>query len=133
MKRLSFILILLALVTACNKNKMEEAVLESGDLCLIIKDKTIFTYDENDCQICFSPTKREFRIGDDTMDDYFTLTTSVIPSSEGEKVKGDLQWTLSNSVQSRKYIQFEVQKIENGTVWLWSKTERIAAVVKILE
>lgn len=133
MKRLSFILILLALLTACNKNKMEEAVLESEDLCLIIKDKTIFTYDENDCQISFKPSTREFRIGDDTMDDYFILTTSVIPSYKGEKVKGDLLWTSSSSVQSRKYIQFEVQKIENGTVWLWSKTDRIAAVVKILE
>ena len=133
MKRLTLIILLLALVTACNKNKMEEEVLESEDLCLIIKGKTIFSYDEDDCQISFNPTSRIFRVGDDTMDDYFTLTTSVIPSSKGEKVKGDLQWTSQNSIQSRKYVQFEVQKIENGNVWLWSKTDRIAAVVKILE
>ncbi|MBR6054086.1 MAG: hypothetical protein IKP46_01950 [Bacteroidales bacterium] len=133
MKRLSVIAILLVLLTACNRNKMEPEILESPNLCLSIKGKTVFSYEENDCQISFNRDKRIFRIGDDTMDDFFTLTTGVIPSSVGEKVKGDLQWTSSNSIQSRKYVQFEVQKMENGTVWLWSKTDRIAAVVKILE
>ena len=133
MKRLSVIALLLILLTACNRNKMEPEILESPNLCLSIKGNTVFSYDENDCQISFNPNNRVFRIGDDTMDDFFTLTTNVIPSSQGEKVKGDLQWTSQSSVQSRKYIQFEVQKIENGTVWLWSKTDRIAAVVKILD
>ena len=133
MKRLSVIAILLVLLTACNRNKMEPEILESPNLCLSIKGNTVFSYDENDCQISFNPNNHVFRIGDDTMDDFFTLTTSVIPSSQGEKVKGDLQWTSQSSIQSRKYVQFEVQKIENGTVWLWSKTDRIAAVVKILE
>lgn len=133
MKRLLLIILLTVLAAACNKNKMEPELLESDDLCLVIKGKTIFSYDEDDCQISYNPTARIFRIGDDTMDDYFTLTTNSIPSSQGDKVKGDLQWTSQNSIQSRKYVQFEVKKIENGTVWLWSKTDRIAAVVKILE
>ena len=133
MKRLPIIILLLVLAAACNKNKMEPEIIESDNLCLVIKGKTIFSYDEDDCQISFNPTYRIFRVGDDTMDDFFTLTASVIPSSKGEKIKGDLQWTSESSIQSRKYVQFEVQKIENGTVWLWSKTDRIAAVVKILE
>ena len=133
MKRLSVIAIILVLLTACNRNKMEPEILESENLCLSVKGKTVFSYDENDCQISFNRSQRIFRIGDDTMDDFFTLTTNNIPSAKGEKVKGDLQWTSQSSVQSRKYVQFEVQKIENGTVWLWSKTDRIAAVVKILE
>ena len=133
MKRLPLIILLLVLAAACNKNKMEPELIESDNLCLVIKGKTIFSYDEDDCQISFNPTYCIFRVGDDTMDDFFTLTASVIPSSKGEKIKGDLQWTSENSIQSRKYVQFEVQKIGNGTVWLWSKTDRIAAVVKILE
>lgn len=133
MKRLPLIILLVVFAAACNKNKMEPEILESENLCLVIKGKTIFSYDENDCQISYNPGSRIFRIGDDTMDDYFTLTANTIPSAKGDKVKGDLQWTSESSIQSRKYVQFEVQKIENGTVWFWSKTDRIAAVVKILE
>ena len=133
MKRLSAIIAVLLVLTACKNNKIEPEMLESDNLCLSIKGRTVFTYDEDDCQISFNRSSRTFRIGDDTMDDFFTLTTNVIPSSKGEKVKGDIQWTSESSIQSRKYIQFEVQKIENGTVWLWSKTDRIAAVVRILD
>ena len=128
------VLLLAALLQGCSHTaEPDEAFLASNDLCLIEKGHSIHVYDPIGCQLGFSRTKKEFRVHDDKMSDYYVLTLNKIPVSAGDKVKGTLRWSGPSGVTTRQDVVFTVEKMDGeGRVWLWNSGKQIAVSVRIL-
>lgn len=117
----------------CSCNKLEEDFLAGENLSLRIKGKTVQEYSPENCQIGFYEYKKQFRVHNDTMSDYYILTCSSLPTSVGQRVHGDLKWSTYSSVSSKKGIEFKVEKIDDiGNIWLWSNNAGIAVSVRRL-
>ena len=131
----SILLILSVLLLACScSQKADPEFLQTNDFCLRIKDNVIFNYNENTCQSAFNRKKCEFRVHTDSMSDYYCVTLNGVPVSEGEKLSGDIVWTSTSSVLSKRGCNFVVSKLDaQRRVWLWSRKEQIGVVVQILD
>jgi len=132
----SRLIVLVALVfLACGCSKYEgydKSNLKSSSVMLKVGGKTVFTYSDDNCQMSFNGGRKEFRVGTDTMSDYYVLSLSSIPASEMEVVTGDLEWTTSYDVNHCSG-SFKLMKLsEDGTLWLWCAKEKIAVTVRIL-
>ena len=134
MKTLRYILPLLLLLVSCKpKVEMDPGLYASDTVSLMIKGKSVFTYDERTMQLGFNRTLGQFRVGNDEMSSFFVLTCSEIPREEGQEIKADLQWTSGSSVKTSSGLTFKVEKYEStGLVWLWCATDKTGAVVKVL-
>lgn len=120
------------LLCSCEKNKVDEAFLESSDLCLIDGGVTIHTYDPLTWQVGYNESKKEFRVFNDTMSDYYVLTCSKLPTEKGQELTATVKWS-GKSITTRNNVSFRVEKIDNqGRIWLWSKKSRIAVSVRSL-
>lgn len=120
-------------LSGCSCNKLDEDFLNSTTLCLRIKGKTLHKYSPEHCQLGFNEQKKQFRVHNDTMSEYYILTCSSIPTSTGQKINCDLKWSTPSSVSSKSNIEFTVEKIDdNGNIWLWNKSNGIAVSVRRL-
>jgi hypothetical protein len=136
MRKLRHILILalLPLLAACGKKvEMDPVLYESDTVALMVKGKTVFTFDEGTMQLGFNRSRRQFRAGNDDMTSFFVLTCSELPRQEGQELTADVQWTSGSSVRTSSGLTFKVEKYEStGLVWLWCATDKTGAVVKVL-
>lgn len=131
MKRLFIIASVLLALVSCSGNKhMESALLDEETVCLRIKGRVIHSFDAASCQLGYNAAKKQFRMGNDDMSEYFIVTCSDIPAREGQSVTAILEWTQNNSIQKKKGISFNVEKSSSdGTVWLWSRKDEIAVIL----
>ena len=131
MKRFFIIISFLWVLVSCNENKhMESALLEQETVCLQIKGKMVHRFDSATSQLGYNASKKQFRMGNDDMSEYFIITCSDIPAREGQSVTANLEWTQNNSIQKKTGVSFNVEKSSSdGTVWLWSRKEGIAAIL----
>lgn len=135
MRRLVIIalsIIAAACVCSCRNDIFPEFV-SDDNVHIEMNGNTILKYDEITCQMGFNRERRQFRMCTDSMSDYFSITMNMIPTAQGEKIRGDLVWTTSRDVVSRKNIALEVVKTEGDKFWLWNEQERIALVIEILD
>ena len=132
MKRLSAILAILCLMWACKEPNMSEEFRQSDELRLEIKGYTVFQYNPLTCQQGFNKENNEFRIHTDNMSDFFVIKLQTLPAAEGDITEGLVSWTTGDDLHNKK-TTFETIKFEGGKIWLWSASNRIAAVVQILE
>lgn len=131
MKRLIAILAILISAASCS-GRLERDFLESPEVRLSVDNRTLFVYDPLTCQMGYDATDCRFHVMKDNASDYYMLTLSKQPSSEGEHIKGDISWTTSDSIENRKNIAFTVMKLEGDIIWLWNADQRIAVCVKKL-
>ena len=123
----------LLVVNSCRCNKLDEDFIRSEKLSLRVKGKKLHEYEPNNWQIGFNEDKKQFRIHNDTMSEYYILNCSSLPEKEGQTLRGDLKWSTSSSVASRKGVEFKVEKKDDaGNIWLWSKKSGIAVSVRRL-
>ena len=74
MKAYIYLAMLPLAVSCIGANKMQEEFVEtSPEECLVIDGKTIFTFEPDKCQESYSPERHEFRIGDDSMSNYYAF------------------------------------------------------------
>ena len=134
MRTLRYILPLLLLLVSCKpKVEMDPGLYASDTVSLMVKGKSVFTYDEGTMQLGFNRTLGQFRAGNDDMSSFFVLTCSEIPREEGQEIKADVQWTSGSSVKTSSGLTFKVEKYDStGLVWLWCAADKTGAVVKIL-
>lgn len=132
MKRLSAILAILCLMWACKEPNLSEEFRQSDELRLEIKGYTVFLYNPLTCQLGFNRNNNEFRIHSDNMSDFFVVRLDSIPTSEGEVTPGTVSWTTGDDLHNKK-TTFEAIRLEGGRIWLWSASNRIAAVIQVLE
>lgn len=121
------------LLHGCSCNKLDEDFIRSEKLSLRVKGKKIHEYEPNNWQIGFNEDKKQFRIHNDTMSEYYILNCSSLPEEAGQTIRGDLKWSTSSSVTSRKGVEFKVEKKDDaGNIWLWSKKSDIAVSIRRL-
>ena len=135
MRKYLYIIILTALaLTGCKeKVEMDLDMYNSDQVSLMVKGKKVFTFSEENGQLAFNRTLRQFRAGNDDMTEYFVLTCSELPRQEGQEIRADLKRGSGNSNKTTSGIVFKVEKYDGtGLVWLWNATDKTGAIVKIL-
>ena len=119
-------------MTACGVD-VEEVLLSRSDLSLTIKGETIISFDENTCQLGYNTGSNEYRVYDEKLTSWYIAKCSVMPTSEGQEIKVDLEYTTQKGVKSIKGLECKVEKISSdGLIWLWNKDRQIGIILKQL-
>ncbi len=117
----------------CQKESVDPEFLSNGNLCLMEKGRTVHSSDPLTWQTSFNRARKEFRVHTDNMSDYYILKCSTVPESEGQSIKGSLQWS-GNTIVNRRNLDFRVEKMDSeGRVWLWCGKSKIAVSVVMSE
>ncbi|MCQ2169382.1 MAG: hypothetical protein MJY51_03035 [Bacteroidales bacterium] len=133
-KTFATLLLALAFLSGCNDSQPDPVLLSDGTPQLSARGKTIFRYEELNCQLGFNRSRAEFRMNTDNMSDYVFVTLDHIPSAVGEQVTAEeLSWTTASDVEYRKNVILEVLKLEDGIIWLWNSRDQMSLVVRELE
>ena len=128
-----YVAVLAAAATGCDRYQPEEILLPRNEISLTLKGVDQLRYEENTWQLGFNDERKEFRAMDDQVSEWFIFKFSTMPDSEGQKVKGDLEYTTDNDVKTQEGLTYSVEKIsQDGLVWLWNEDKDIGAVIKIL-
>ena len=119
-------------LSACQPN-VDEILLSRSDISLTIKGELQMAFNENTCQLGYNTGRNEFRVYNENLTSYFILRCAVAPTSEGQVVKADLEYTTSSGANTISALEFTVQKTNSeGLIWLWNKDRQIGIVVKAL-
>lgn len=122
------------LVSCTQEAKPEPEFLAGEELTLRINGRERITYDPDTYQVGYRRNGCVFRVHNDEMSEYFVLTCSARPETEGQKIKCSLRYTSGGDVVSKTGMEFRVEKIDasTGMVWLWcSKGKTGVSVMKI--
>lgn len=133
----SYIVLLLALcfvLGGCDRRDgFDHKDFEAADVCLRVRGEMVFDYTPGRNQISFNRGRKQFRMGTDTMSDYFTINMSEIPSEEGDVITASLQWTTYDDIMTQNGLSFKVLEMsDDGKVWLWCAKQKITVVMMIL-
>ena len=134
MKAYIYLAMLPLAVSCIGANKMQEEFVEtSPEECLVIDGKTIFTFEPDKCQESYSPEKNEFRIGDDSMSNYYAFKAESALGATGSTVMGDLSWTTDVDVRYKLGMEYKIVKSKGELRWLWCRRTRTGLVVRVIE
>lgn len=118
--------------SSCQYN-VEEVLLSREDISLTVKGEVQMTFAEKTCQLGYNTARNEFRVYDEKLANWFILRCSAKPTSIGQKLKADLEYTSVNDVKTMTGLEFTVEDTNSeGFVWLWNKDKQIGIVVKNL-
>lgn len=126
--------LMLAALSACDFifgiNQIDPALLDTKNFVLEVNGRVMQTFAEGECQMTFNASRNEFRVGNDKMTDYYILQCSKVPTTKGETLTANLEWTLDGSIQSRSGLLFSVEQVgDDGRIWLWDAKDLIGAIV----
>lgn len=117
---------------SCQYN-VEEILLSRSDISLTMKGELEMTFDENTCQLGYNTGRNEFRVYDEKLANWFVLRCSAKPTSEGQKITADLEYTTADDVKTLTGLEFTVEDTNSdGFIWLWNRDKKIGVVVKVL-
>ena len=134
MRRLLYILMSLYILAGCASDNMEAPFMESSAISLTWKGSVQVLYNSKTCQLAFNESKKEFRVYDDRLADWFTLRCDEIPTQEGQNITADVTWTGERSPKIFNEEPFTVRKVsEDGRVWLWSSKNKIGIIIKHIQ
>lgn len=132
MKRLLLLLAIAMAAVSCDDTEFKTGFISYDGIRLEIGGETVFEYDPLTCQLGYNSKKGEFRVHNDEMSEFFSVTLPHLPSVEEEFVTGDISWTTETDVVTKKKVTLETLKIEGDMIWLWNRGSRIAVTVRIL-
>lgn len=117
----------------CVENALREEFIQTGDqLGLQVGQTKVFEYDAATCQYSYLPDSKEFRVGDDAMNNYFILKLSNIPQLNSE-TGGTLIYTTESSIVTKNNLKFKLVKVEESAkgkmLWFWNSKSQYGAVV----
>lgn len=131
-KRIIYMTLALAALTSCRYD-VDEVLLQRSDISLTEKGKLQMSFDEKTCQLGYNQDRNEFRVYDDKIANWFTITCNAYPSSIGQEVTADIEYTTSDDTKSYSGLTFTVEKTSSdGLIWLWCKDKKIGIVIKAL-
>lgn len=131
-KRIIYTAIAVTCLSSCNFD-VDEVLLSRSDISLTIKGELQMSFNENTCQLGHNTGRNEFRVYDEKLANFFIVRCSAAPTSEGQKLTADIEYTTATDVKTMKGLEFEVQKISSdGLIWMWEKKKKIGIVVKSL-
>lgn len=133
MKRIIALLTFSVCLAGCYIYDIDEILLQKEVISLSIKGTDTIIYSPDRYQLSYNAEKNEFRVFDDNMAQWFSLTCDSRPSTVGQEVKADLKWTSPNSTKTRNGLTFRVQKTDSGgLIWMWCESDAIGVIVKEL-
>lgn len=132
-KRIIYIMAIMLAATACIDNTLDQVLLVREDISLSIREQVLMSFDENTCQLGYNSARNEYRVYDENLANWYILRCSAQPTSEGQTVKADLEYTTAKDVKSLTDLEFSVEKTSSdGLVWLWNKERKIGIIIKNL-
>lgn len=132
-KRIIYILAMMLAATACIDNTLDQVLLVREDISLSVREQVLMSFDENTCQLGYNSARNEYRVYDEILANWYILRCSAQPTSEGQTVKADLEYTTAKDVKSLTDLEFSVEKTSpDGLVWLWNKERKIGIIIKNL-
>lgn len=127
------VLVTTALACGCVKTyEPDQFFLEENNVVLKIDGKSKLKYDPEKSQLGFSPDRKQFRLHNDTMSEFFILTCSELPTKQGQNIKCSLKYCTPNEIDYKTGLEFNVRKFSDDTIWLWCKKKNIGLTVKTL-
>ena len=131
MKKSLILVSMILCICGCNRFNPEELLLPREDISLTVKGEVMLTYDPKTFQLGCNEEGNEFRVFDDNVGNWFTLTCKGRPVLTGDVLSADLAWTTPSSTKTRRGLLFSIEKTDSdGKIWLWCKEEAIGVVVK---
>ena len=131
-KKLIYVALAAVCLSSCRYD-VDEILLSRSDISLTIKGKLQMSFDEMTCQLGYNTDRNEFRVYNDKLTDWFILRCSAKPTSNGQKVTADLEYTTKDDVKTLTGLEFIVQDTSSdGLIWLWDKKKKTGVVVKRL-
>lgn len=131
-KRFIYTAAALLVASACQYN-VEEVLLSRSDISLSVKGELQMSFDENTCQLGYNTGRNEFRVYDEKLANWFILRCSAKPTSEGQTITADLEYTTADDVKTLTGLEFKVEDTNSdGLIWLWNRDKKIGVVVKVL-
>lgn len=132
-KRIIYIMAMMLAATACIDNTLDQVLLVREDISLSIREQVLMSFDENTCQLGYNSARNEYRVYDENLANWYILRCSAQPTSEGQTVKADLEYTTEKDVKSLTDLELSVEKTSSdGLVWLWNKERKIGIIIKNL-
>ena len=121
-----------AALSSCAYN-IDEVLLQRSDISLTVRGELQMGYKENTCQLGYNEARNEFRVYDDKLANWFILKCDARPTSAGQKLKADLEYTTTKDTKTVSDLTFTVENINSeGMIWLWNQQQKIGIVVKAL-
>ena len=120
-------------ISACQSHNIEEVLLSRSDISMTMRGELQMAFDENTCQLGYNTGRNEFRVYDEKFENYFILSCSAKPTTEGQKLTADLEYKAADGVKTLTGLEFTVESTNSdGLVWLWNRDKKIGIVVKSL-
>lgn len=120
-------------VSACQFYDVDEVLLSRSDISLTLKGALQISFDENIYQLGYNTDRNEYRVYDEKLENWFILRCSAQPTSEGQKLKATLEYTVEGNTKTLNNLELTVERTSSeGLIWLWNKDRQIGVVVKNL-
>ena len=131
MKRFTIIAALLLAAAGCKGPDVEEVLLHRSDISLTWKGDVQVSYNPATCQMSFNDGSNTYRIYTDKLSEWFMVSCSENPVSQGQTLTADVSWTGPRSIKTFNGVEFKVEKTDgSGLVWLWSSTHTIGIIIR---
>lgn len=122
-----------AVLSSCGKDiaaqeQFQGVCQEAG---LTIGGSQTYEFSTASVQMSFNESKKQFRVFDDGMRNYYVVTVDKIPSGEGSAFTADLVWTTATDVRKRSGVKFKVIRVSQDLLWCWNKKDDIGVVVRL--
>ncbi len=122
-------------LAACSREAEPDPEFLAGpEIILQINGQEKIKYVSDTYQLGYGGGGRVFRVHNDEMSEYFVLTCSEPPQTEGQRIKCSLKYASGGEVVSKTGMEFRVEKTDaaSGMVWLWdSKRKTGVSLMKI--
>ena len=120
-------------LSSCQFQNIDEVLLNRSDISLTVKGNVQIAFNEHTYQLGYNTARNEFRVYDEKLANYFILRCSAKPTSEGQVLKADLEYTTATDSKTISALEFTVEKTSpEGLLWLWNKDRQIGVVIKNL-
>ncbi len=123
--------------TSCEEAHLNEAdfVTTVTKVSLIVGGKTLMEYDESSDQMAWREKDLQFRLMDDSLNDFFVVTLSTLPSEMGETLQAEVLYTTDTDIKTVSGT-FNASKISSNSlgqmIWLWNSSADLAVIVQTL-
>ena len=115
----------LALTSCVEEIPGELKDVDPDNICLRISTQTVFLFDGN------NDRKHIFRASNDSMSDYFIVTFSQTPTTEGQNVKADIVYTTDTEIKTVKNANLTFENVDMNEVLLWDRKKKIGMNIRI--
>jgi hypothetical protein len=133
MRRIYAIMLGAFIVAGCLPYDIDEILLAREDISITQKGTLIMNYDPLKCQMSHDKATNTYMIYDDMIANWFIVSCSTRPDTEGQEITADVTWTTDKNTKTERGLVFTVKKIDSqGQIWMWNKSKSIGIVIKNL-